>query len=347
MDKRPDDTAEMKRILRVLAKAERLMQGGCTYDESLAQIRIRKEEFEAYVDQYLLPPNAGETLSNCDLLDSVVPIFHDSTRDEIEQVGSGIVLDVGGELFILSAAHVFDTEEEQNLYIPTAEKIEAMTGTISGGVMPPNGERKHDRVDMAYFHLAPEWREKLQPNTSPASVDDLLLTDEVETGNIHTFVGYPWRKTTKRGNVFQGDRTSYTGHILPPDIYAKLGYSRFANVLVRLRRNKTDSTRYGPGSPAPHPEGVSGGAVLAWPSRLLERVDSPKLKLAAIAHTYHERDHCVAGTRVISCVMAIVWHNPHLVRCFDHIEQMTDELREHLDEVRAPKGSERRGDRMV
>jgi hypothetical protein len=332
---RPDDSQEMTRVLRILARAERLMQAGATLDDALVKMEISREEFGVLFDQYALPPNALEGLSSSSLFDAVVPVFHDDSAGEIEHIGSGIVFDVGNELFLLSAAHVFDSGETGNLYIPTSGSLEAMTGTIANTKLPPSGNRTDDRIDMAYFHLKSEWRDKLKDDVKPVSVDDLLLTDTAQTGNLHTFTGYPWRKTTKVGVVFSGDRTSYSGHLLPPDIYSRLGYSRVANVLIRLRRNKTDSTRYGPGSPAPHPEGVSGGAVLSWPTTFLERVESPRLKLAAIAHTYHEREHCMAGTRVISCVMVILRNNPHLVECFDHIKDMVDELREFIDEVKA------------
>ena len=331
--KRPDNINEMKRVLRLLARAERILESGAPLDDAIAQLELSREEFEGYYDQYAAAPNGGASLTASPVFRSVLPIFRDANGDDVEHVGSGVLLEIGDALFVLSAAHVFDEGVDGNLYMPAAANIEAMHGTISHGVVPESGQRRDDRVDMAYFHLAREWRDKLHPDITPLTVNDLLLTDSVQTGNIHTFSGYPWRKTKRQGIVFSGDRTSYTGHVLSPDVYAKFGYSRIGHILIRMRRNKTHSTRYGPNSPAAHPEGISGGAVLAWPPTFSERVFSPKLKLAAIAHTYPEHDHCMAGTRIIACMMAIVRNNPQLAAHFDQVENMVDELRDFLDEA--------------
>ena len=328
-----DDIQEMKRVLRMLSRAERLLQSGVTFENVFEKLRVSREQFEDLFDQYAMPPNAAESLSASPVGRAVFPIFHNSDGGDLEHVGSGVLVEIGRELFALSAAHVIDYANDGNLYMPGVTNLEAMHGTIAHGKLPESGQRKDDRVDIAYYHLAGEWRDKLHPDITPATIDDLLLTDSVQTGNIHTFLGYPWRKTKRQGIVFSGDRTTYTGHLLPPDFYEKFGYSRIGHVLIRMRLNKTHSTRYGPNSPAAHPAGISGGAVLSWPSRFKARVISPALKLAAIAHSYHERDHCMAATRVIPCLMAIVRQNPHLAIHFDHVEYLADELRDFLDEV--------------
>ena len=79
-----------------------------------------------------------------------------------------------------------------------------------------------------------------------------------------------------------------------------------------MRRKKTYSTRYKSHQTAPHPQGISGGAVIAWPWDFIRRHNPANLKLAAIGHTYHERENCMAATRIIPCMMAIVRNNPEL-----------------------------------
>ena len=120
---RPDDTQEMTRVLRILARAERLMQSGATLDEALVKIEISREKFECSLDQYALPPNALEGLSSSTLFDAVVPVFHDDAAGETEHIGSGIVFDVGGELFLLSAAHVFDSGEKGTVKVDLREQV--------------------------------------------------------------------------------------------------------------------------------------------------------------------------------------------------------------------------------
>jgi hypothetical protein len=328
-----DDIKEMNRVLKLLSRAERLLKSGETMDDVLIQLQITRHEFESYFDEYGLPPNCGESLTKSTVGQAVFPIFHEAASGELEHVGSGVLLEIGQDTFALSAAHVTDFAKGGSLFMPAADEIAPMNGSISYGKLPESGDRRDDRVDLAYFHLDENWRSEIHPDFTPASVNDLLLTNTAKTGNIHTFSGYPWRKTKHRGNTFAGDQTTYTGHLLPPDIYQQLGYRREGHVLIRMRRNKTHSTRYGPNSPAARPEGVSGGAVCSWPAAFKDRVFAPRLKIAAIAHSYHEYYHCMAATRVIPLVMAIISNNPHLAECFEHIECMNDELRLFINDT--------------
>jgi len=302
-------------------------------DSVYTELKVSKKKFEKYFDQYAPPPNSAESLSATKLCRAVFPIFRENAAEEKEHEGSGVLLEIGDELFVLSAAHVFDHAEGSPLYMPAADQLDQMHGSISQGVMPECGSRKDDRVDMAYYRLATEWKHKLHPDITPASIFDLLLTDVVETGNVHTFCGYPWRKTKRRGTTFMGEQITYTGHLQPSDVYRKFGYSRKSHIVIRFRRNKAHSNVHGPNSPAVRPEGVSGGAVFSWPTTFKERVSSPTLKIAAIAHSYHERDHCLASTRVISAMMAIVRNNPHLASHFLYLDDMADELRLFLHEI--------------
>ncbi len=208
--------------------------------------------------------------------------------------------------------------------MPAAKGIEPMTGGLSFNPIPDHGSRSRDIGDMGYYHLSIDWRAKLHPTLKPLSLDDLLLTDELQTGDLFTFVGYPWRKTESRPGVQETERITYTGHASAPNIYEKLEYNRFVNVAIRMRRKKTYSTRYQSHQTAPHPQGISGGAVIAWPWSFVDRHDPANLKLAAIGHTYYEREHCMAATRIIPYLMAIVRNNPELAIHFAEQEIAED-----------------------
>ncbi len=243
----------------------------------------------------------------------------------LDHIGSGVVIEIGDALFALTAAHVTDhADDEGALFMPAAKGIEPMTGGLSFNPIPDHGSRSRDIGDMGYYHLSIDWRAKLHPTLKPLSLDDLLLTDELQTGDLFTFVGYPWRKTESRPGVQETERITYTGHASAPNIYEKLEYNRFVNVAIRMRRKKTYSTRYQSHQTAPHPQGISGGAVIAWPWSFVDRHDPANLKLAAIGHTYHEREHCMAATRIIPYLMAIVRNNPELAIHFAEQEIAED-----------------------
>lgn len=321
-----DTQKNFEAVLKTLAQAESLFADGHQIEEVSEQIGVDKDTLQGWADHLSLPQNPAEVLSSCHIHDAVFPIFAaESPSAPLEHIGSGVVIEIGDDLFALTAAHVTDhADGDGALFMPAAEGIEQMTGGLSFNPVPVHGSRAKDIGDMGYYHLSDDWRTKLHPAIKTLSLDDLLLTDELETGDLFTFVGYPWRKTKSRGGVHETDRTTYTGHASAPDIYEKLEYDRFVNVVIQMRRKKTYSTRYESHQTAPHPQGISGGAVVAWPWNFIDRHDASNLKLAAIGHTYHEREHCMAATRIIPYMMAIVRNNPELAVHFTKQEIAED-----------------------
>ena len=149
--------------------------------------------------------------------------------------------------------------------VPTLNGINPINGYLSSNA-PPNGlSRDDDKADMAYFRLEPNLSSQLHPSFRPAELRDLQLSDELEDGDFFTFVGYPWRKTRRTPGVQQTDLTTYTAHALSSDVYDNLGYNRRVHIVTRMRLKKTHSYRYSSLKVAPHPQGISGGAVLSWP----------------------------------------------------------------------------------
>jgi hypothetical protein len=318
----PDTQADFESVLGTLARAESLFASGYGGEDVCKELGVDEESLKDWLDHLSLPQNPCHVLDSCRISDAVFPIFAAASPNApLDHVGSGVVVAIGDHLFALTVAHVTDHADEQGaIFMPAAEGIEEMTGGLAFSRLPEHGSRAKDKGDMAYFRLSDEWSAKLHPTIKPMSVDDLLLTDDLATGDIFTFVGYPWRKTKRRRGVQETDRATYTGHACAPDIYEKLGYSRFVHVVMRMRRKKTYSSRYESRQIAPHPQGISGGAVIAWPWSFIDRHDGSKLKLAAIGHTYHEREHCMAATRIVTYMMGIVRNNPGLAIHFPRHE---------------------------
>ena len=332
----PDDTRNMEEVLDLLSRAEDELAKGASINEVCSEFAITEDELKGWCDQYAMPPNAGDSLSNSSLLDAVFPIFHTDQADgPLDQVGSGVIVEIGDELFALTAAHVTDHSDDGVLYMPAVDGIVPISGGLSYNPVPSHGSRDKDNADMAYYHLSSEWRCKLHPSIKPGGVDDLLMTDDLKTGDLFTFVGYPWRKTKRCSGSQETDRATYTGHALPPDAYKQLGYNRAVHIVIRMRLKKTYSTRYQSYQTAPHPQGISGGAVFAWPWTFEERLKSPDLKLAGIGHTFHPNDHCMVSTRIIPYIMAIVKNNPHLANHFMHHEDIAMDFGKLLAEQMA------------
>lgn len=329
---------ELEVALKKLAKANKLLSAGSKINEVCDQIQVDELTLKNWADLLSMPSSCGGILSNCHLLRSVVPIFSATPNTQIQHIGSGVLVKIGDELFVLTAAHVIDDGGPQyDLYMPAAEGIEQVTGNFCLSRASSGVSQVEVKSDIGYCRLSRNWNDKLHSSIQPLGVDDLLLTDDIETGNIFTFVGYPWRKTKSGYGKHETEMVTYSGHALSTDVYDKLGYSKAANILIRMRLRKTYSTLYSSHQPAPHPQGISGGGVISWPKNFAMRSDGARLKLAAIGHTFHSSDKCMAATHVVSLMMAIIRNNPSLaIHFIGH--QACQEFVEYLGEIVALNG---------
>jgi hypothetical protein len=239
-----------------------------------------------------------------------MPIFRSTNTEATRQVASGVLLRLDDRLIIMTAAHVIDQMKESILHLPTESRIEPIDGQGNCDELPYGLCRAHDMVDIGYIELASTQAARLHPLLKPAGVNDLLLSGDLEDGDLFTFVGYPWRKSRAFGGESRTEQVTYTGHLLHRDRYNELGFDRNIQIAVGMRLKKTYSSRYASHKIAPHPQGISGGLVLAWPRGLKARTHQPVLKIAGIAHSYIRRSDCLVATRVTSVFSQIVGKNP-------------------------------------
>jgi hypothetical protein len=303
----------MESVLRKLAKLDELTLQGIAFPEACEAIQMDVETATALLNQYAVPPNGPESISASPLLKAVCPIFRtDKQHCFMTHIGSGVLLRLGDETFLISAAHVTDHNKSHILHIPGNNGITPINGYFADSLPFLSKTRADDKGDTSYYRLAPELAESLDFSLKPLGIADLELDDSLADGDLFTFVGYPWRKTKDGHGTQQTDRTTYTGHVFDDKTYNTLGYSRNLHVAIRVRLRKTYSSRHESFQTAPHPHGISGGAVFSWPRGFANRMNGPTLKLAAIAHTYHANLHCLAATRVIGLLLAILRNNPGL-----------------------------------
>ena len=305
----------MEEVLPQLERLTKLLLKGDSLADACARIGIDENIATTWLEQYATPPNAPDALSDSPVLDSVCPVFR-TNKDffNMSHIGSGVLVDLGNESFLLTAAHVTDQRLDGILHIPTCAGIEPIRGFFADFVPFLSKTRDGDKGDTSYYRLDRQFRETLHSSLRPLSITDLDLDDQLHDGDLFTFVGFPWRKTKDKQETQETDRTSYTGHAVSEGVYELLGHSRTLHVAIQMRLKNAFSSRHGPRQMAPHPQGISGGGVFSWPRGRSNRMNSPKLQLAAIAHTYNRSHNSMVGSRIIGILMAILRNNPELGR---------------------------------
>jgi hypothetical protein len=243
---------------------------------------------------------------------SVCPVFIERpTSGVIEQIGSGVLAEIQGELFLLTAAHVTDYEHIGRILIPGIQGLIAPHGYFAHLAIAAGSKRLDDNLDIAYYRLDQAILNELHPRFKPLKREDVALFDSLTEGDIYSFSGYPHRKSRIRGNRIETEIFSYTGCAVDDKTYQKLGYDPRMHVVIRFERKHAyarDGFRITP----PLPHGISGGGVFAWRKDAFLSGDAEERRLVGIAHTYHTAQNCLVGTRLNAYVSCIFRNNPAL-----------------------------------
>jgi hypothetical protein len=279
--------------------------------------RVWSERIGAEIEEFM-----RKSLSR--FRDGVCPIFFTATHDSRTHcIASGVLLRLAEHHFVLTAAHVTDQRQLGSLSLPGRHGNPGLNGHYAGMRLPRSGNRRDDRYDIAYIRLTAETVEALHPALIFLEWGDLDVFDTTVEKDAYSFLGYPVRNSDVRGNTIVTDLGSFSGDGAASDEYERLGYNPQHHILIRFRRHK--AVNYGAGlrQTAAHPEGLSGGPVVAWNKYIDEKEQlPPPPKLVGILTTYHESAHHLVATR-INCFLECIWkNNPELpfgyLPPFDH-----------------------------
>jgi hypothetical protein len=180
-------------------------------------------------------------------------------------VGSCIFLRIAERLFVLTAAHVIDRCTGVPL-VPGSNGPVLLGGRVLRSALPPEG-RIADRADVAVIVANEGVAEALcdVPAFGVEHVDvDEWRTTAPPTRKHYVLVGFPstgarvrrWEKQLKCTGFLLTAREAL------PEVYGALGIGVSTHVVVEYDKSDVNTLR-GPTTP-PRPNGISGGAILAF-----------------------------------------------------------------------------------
>ncbi len=244
-----------------------------------------------------------------DQLDSVCPIFCQKEGERIYQLGSGVLIEFRGYVFLLTAAHVIDELKRAYLLVPHAEcEIKSIEGAYA--YINPSGGRSKDFLDYGYFKLNENFLEGLREHFYFVKEHELGIEKYYADKEQFSFVGYPYRKSNVSGGSVSTEHYAYGTYHAELSEYECLGFPVEACILTKFNRKNS----FNPNSRRIElpvlPHGVSGGGVFIWP-REITCIPPNNRKLVGVGNTWKKEGY-FAGTRIEIYLEAILRNNPSL-----------------------------------
>jgi len=244
------------------------------------------------------------------ILQVTTPVFREYPSGTLESIGSAILLRVGDEALVLSAAHVLDHATETSpLYIGSHDSGVLLQGRWFRTPLPESGQREDDRVDVGCARLLAKAVDSFDHTCFLASAE--LAPHRILSPGDHVVLsGYPCTKQRWAGKL-EREASLYAviAECSPVEDYGTLGVDRSHAVVLGFDKRRV-RTRHGPAT-APDLWGVSGGGL--WILRRPGPEQPPAPLLAGIAIEWHKtRRKRVVATRIEVLLYGIWGHWPEL-----------------------------------
>jgi len=229
----------------------------------------------------------------------VVPLYGTAERSKRYVVGSGVLVRIEENAFLITAAHVLDEQQRvrTNIEVPGRNALLPLGGQALKTPLPSSGRREEDLIDIGILPLQRDAVDELLAHFNFLDVQQLDPSDVPGTQTLYTFVGYASSQHEgPRWGVLTIEPVRYTSGPLPPDRYPKgFQLETHASIDFDAKRMVARTERV---QTPPDPHGVSGGGVFrvgTW-DEIIAGTNSEQL--VGIAIEMRKQEGCLLGTRI-------------------------------------------------
>ena len=219
-------------------------------------------------------------------------------------IGTGTLLEIEKQSFLITAAHVIDSAGNQPLLVYGSMGLRQIGG--HGKITRPASDlRKDDRDDTSVVALDQETIDHLETAYKPLPIQHADANDLFLPQKPYAFFGFPWRKDSKKSYGFQAMSVAETDYI-------SSGLSPQKHIAVEFDLKHAIDNNDGRELVAPNPQGMSGGPVWSFVSVDLDGQQMLTRRLVGIAIEYISDRKMLVGVRINAALECIRMMFPSL-----------------------------------
>lgn len=234
---------------------------------------------------------------------AVLPIYGSTDTGRAMHIGSCIAVEKSGVKYLITAAHLIDSNKETTLYIGGNKLI-----TLQGEFIitsAPNGIRSNDRFDFAIMKMDDVLCKELiginYCNETQCDIDS-----NKEENEFYTCIGFPNSKNQNKidniNKIIAPQKLPFTNkYSWNEGLASKLEVSSKSHIMIPYN-HKLSKNHLGEKVNSIKLNGMSGGAVvnignLAKPL-ILSGKETPSPRLSGVIIEYHKSHGSIVATRI-------------------------------------------------
>lgn len=242
-----------------------------------------------------------------DPYDALVPVFLETQApNRISQIATAVFVELQGEPFLYTAAHVTDDREKGHLLVPTNGGLEPLDGYLAFINIPLEVHRAEDDTDIAYYRLSSPFAAGLCHHFRPLPQTRCELIKSAMELTVCSVSGYPASKSGKTADgAHRSEVFSFRGVAAQQHVYDSLGLSPDFNIIIHFSKKRAVHPETFEKYPTPGLKGVSGGGIFAWPKGEELSDDWNLPKLIGLMHSFREKDGLIIGSTLLPVLNAV------------------------------------------
>jgi len=211
---------------------------------------------------------------------------------------SGVLLNILENYFLITAGHVIENNDPENIGIMIKDKFFILNGIIK--YVKPTESEQADKIDIAIWKLDNQVASDLKEKYSFLPLDKIDINHKLDSEPRYLILGYPW-KNTKLDKVKMkiiGPPLTFLSNLSNPNEYKRLKYESHSNLLLNYRQKKVRNFKSGTIQQNVSPEGISGCGVWYIPHFLTQPYITPEFKLVGQIIEQNKEKTILIATRI-------------------------------------------------
>lgn len=234
-----------------------------------------------------------------EIANHTIQFFINNDKEEATPYGSGVLIELDGKSFMVTAAHVI-AESPKDLFTILPNKELRLGGILLTAPLPESGKREDDKIDIAIMELAESVVNDLSKSFKFIQSSNIDINHTVVDELKYLLLGYPETKTKKKwkkpeilAKIFH--------YISLPDFtfdFVKFGFEHFTHIAIHFD-GKGVSWKTGKKSTSPILNGISGSGVWYFKNFPAENsIETYQLVGIVIEQVYKGNHKAVIATKI-------------------------------------------------
>ncbi|MEB8345089.1 hypothetical protein OO010_03465 [Flavobacteriaceae bacterium KMM 6898] len=216
-------------------------------------------------------------------------------------IGSGVLIEIKQEQYLVSAAHVIEPNYIESMTIPNGEILIELQGLLVTTALPLSQEREDDKIDLGIIKLNKACSKEIAKRFRFIELNEIDYEHSFLTSHQYMFCGYPNETTVVKNMEMEINpiplkvRTKMTNK----ELFIVPDYAIGTKWILDYDRNKQINISSKNLEHSPLPKGISGAGLWSIPCTPAKSIEDTDIRLIGIMTDYFElQDKVVCATNI-------------------------------------------------